>query len=153
MGFSQTGNFVTISQAIVNVLEGIQQEGANAFAAVYNYPTVESTAGTPFVCCVPSDSPSSYLTNVQNLRSYTFFIDIYYPIETQGDGYSNAFTQMTILVETVLDALDNSNSLNGTAQIVQPSPSNWSMAQSSLGTLLDGRVVLVAKVSTPQSNG
>lgn len=152
MGFSQTGNFVTISQAIVSVVGAVQQGGANAFAAVYNYPTAES-AGTPFATVVPSDSPSSYLNVVQNLRSYTFFIDIYYPIETEGDGYSNAFTQMAILVESVLDALDNSNSLNGTAQIVQPSPSNWSMTQSSMGTLLDGRVVLVCKVSTPQSNG
>jgi hypothetical protein len=153
MGFSQTGNFVSISAAIVSVLEGVQQDGANAFAAVYNYPTIESTTGYPWVSVVPSDSPSSYLNVAQNLRSYTFFIDIYYPIEDSGAGYSNAFTTMTVLIETVLDALDNSNSLNGTAQIVQPSPSNWSMAQSSMGAVLDGRVILVAKVSTPQSNG
>src|ERR1039458_1242576 len=108
MGFSQTGNFVTISEQLVATMEAVQQEGSPAFGAVYNYPTIESSS-SPFITIVPSDSPSSYLTNVQNLRSYTFFLDAYYPIETEGDGYSNAFSIMLVLVESILDALDNSN--------------------------------------------
>jgi hypothetical protein len=152
MGFSQTGNFVTLSEQLVSTMQAIQQEGNPAFGAVYNYPTIESTS-SPWCTVVPSDSPSTYLNVVQNLRSYVFFIDCYYPIETEGDGYSNAFSVMLVLVESVLDALDNSNSLNGTAQILTPMASNWSMTQSSMGTLLDGRVVATCKVSTPQSNG
>lgn len=150
---SQTGTFPTISTAIVSIIEAVQQEEGNAFAAVYDYPTVESTLGTPFATVVPSDSPSNYLNIAQNLRSYVFFIDIYYPIEANDEGYQNAFANMRVLIESCLNALDNSNGLNGTSQITLPAPSNWSMTQSSIGTLLDGRIVITAKVSVPQNNG
>ena len=153
MGFSQTGNFSTLSAQIVATMQAIQQDGANAFAAVLPYPTVESTNGFPLCTIVPSDSPSSYLTNIQNLRSYVFFCDAYYPIEDSYGGYENAFTNMLSLVESMLDAVDNSNGFNGTSQITVPSVGSWSMTQSSVGTLLDGRITVTCKVSVSTDNG
>lgn len=150
---SQTGNFTTISAAIVSVLEGIQQAESSAFAGVYNYPTIQSSAGNPFATVAPSDSPSNYLNIAQNLRNYTFQVDLYYAIEADSEGYSTAFSNMMVLVESCLDAIDNSNSLNGTAQIVKPAPSVWGVVQASPGPLLTARINVVACVSVPQSNG
>jgi hypothetical protein len=150
---SQAGNFTTISAAIVNVLQNIQQEGSDAFVEIVEYPTVESTDGYPLATVSPSDSPSTYLTTVQNLRSYTFHIDILVPLGTDNGGYESAFSQGRILVDSVLDAVDNSNSLDGTGQIVVPAPSTWSVVQSSVGALLDCLVTVTAKVSVDQDNG
>lgn len=145
-------NFAPLSAAIIAVLETVQQAGGAAFADIEPYPTTEFR-GTPAVTVTPSDSESDYQTVVSNLRSYIFFVDIYLPIQTEGDGVSVAFADMLTLVDTCLDAFDNSNTLSGACQILIPTPSAWSIVASGTGSLLTARVTLNAKLSVNTNNG
>jgi hypothetical protein len=146
------GNLVNLSQAIVDVLDDIQQDGGNAFADIQDWPTT-NFAGTPAATVVPSDNDSDYATNVQNLRTYVYYVDLYYPIETEGDGAKIAFMQMRQMLDTCLDAFDQSDLLNNTCQLLRPAPSSWSIVQSSMGTLLSARITLDCRITVITNNG
>ena len=146
-------NIVTLSAAIVSVLQNVQQNGESAFADIEAYPTVQFS-GTPAATVVPSDNTSDYATNVQNLRTYTFFVDLYYPLQVaSAGGPSQAFAVMAVLVDTVIDAFDNSNTLNGACQILVPTPSSWQLVQSTSGELLNARINLSCKTTVITNNG
>jgi|SRR5882672_5446798 len=145
-------NFSILSQAIVNVLQGVQQSGAAAFADITTNPST-SFLGTPAVSAVPSDSPSDYATNVQNFRHYGFFVDIYLDIQADGSGMTVAFPIMLTLVDSVLDAFDQSNTLSGNCQILRPAPSAWSLAESADSVLLTARIILDCGTTVITNNG
>jgi hypothetical protein len=149
---SVSQNFTNMSAAIVQVLQGVQVNDVAVFAQVLPYPSLNFT-GSPSVTVAPSDNASDYATNVQNLRSYGWHVDIYAPIEETNAGYAVVFPQMMALVDSALDAFDNSNSLNGTCQILVPTPSNWSLAQTNLGVCLQAKIILHAKQTVNQDNG
>lgn len=147
-------HFSDISTGIVTVLTAVQQAGAPAFADIQAIPTLQFS-GFPAASVVPADNLSEYANIVQNLRTYVFDIDLYYPIgqQTGNGGYSKAFSVMMVLVDTVLDALDNSNDLNGVADFIRPVPSVWSMVQSAAGDVLTARITLQVAKTVTQSNG
>lgn len=148
------GHFASLSTAIKNVLTPIQQGGAAAFVDVQTIPTLQFK-GYPAVTVVPADNLSDYANVVQNLRTYVFDIDIYYDIPQQAGigGYDKAFSVMLILVDSVLDAIDNSNDLNNTADFVRPAPSVWSIVQTSAGSALNARITVMCAVTVTQNNG
>lgn len=142
-----------ISAQLVSLLQGIQQAGSTAFADVRPYPTIEFD-GWPAVCVVPADNMSEYQSVVQNLRTYVFDLDLYYSIEQETNGgYSTAFSVMMVLVDTVLDALDNSNDLNNSCDILRPVPSVWGMVQTSAGTALTAKITVQCAKVVNQDNG
>lgn len=146
------GNLVNISAAIVNVLQSVKQNNQSAFAQILTYPSVEFT-GLPAATVAPSDTESDYQTIVSNLRTYTFQVDLYNTMQFTGDGPAVAFTTMLTLVDTVLDAFDNSDSLANTTQILIPTPSAWSVIETTTGVMLSARIVLHAKMSVNSNNG
>jgi hypothetical protein len=156
------GVMQNMSDAIVYVLGTIQLSGSNAFVDVEEYPTTEFT-GVPAATVIPSDNTSDYATIVQNLRTYSFFVDIYYPIGIDAGGYQKAFTTMRALVDAALDAFDNSNDLNLNNQygssaeticdMLRPVPSSWAMVQSNGGDLLTARITLNCAKTVTTDNG
>ncbi len=146
------GNFVNLSAAIVSVLQGIQQEGANAFVQVLDYPSTEFS-GLPSATVVPSDSESDYQTVYSNFRQYLFFVDLYTSMEVEGEGPAVAFAQLRELVDTVLNAYDQSSTLSGACEILRPSPSAWSVIGTGAGVLLSARVTLTCGLSVESNNG
>jgi hypothetical protein len=151
-----------MSTAIVTLLGTLQLSSAAAFADIKEYPTV-NFEGIPAVTVIPSDNISDYATITQNLRTYAFFIDIFYPVEGGDAGVAGAFTVMRQLVDLVLYALDNSNNLNGTNQyadslssicdMIRPVPSSWAMVQSGAGDLLSARITLQCAKTVSTDNG
>jgi hypothetical protein len=147
------GNLVNISAAIADVMRGVIVDGVG-FTDIQEYPTLEFT-GFPAVTIAPSDNDSDYASTVENLRTYAFYVDCYYPIEdpTSSNGYATAFANMRQLIDVVLDAIDNSNSLNGTAQIVKPAPSFWQVMETEASVVLTARINLKTKVTSFTNNG
>jgi hypothetical protein len=147
-------NFTDISNAIVILLQGIQQESQPAFASVFPFPSLQGT-GWPIANVVPSSNLSAYESVAEDLRTYIFDIDLYYSIQQNTNGgYQTAFAVMQVLVDTVLDALDNSNDLGlGQVQIMLPTPSVWGMVQTSAATVLTAKITVSCKVLVPQNNG
>ena len=146
------GNISNLSSEIASVLEGIQQDSSSAFADVEQYPTTTFT-GSPAATVAPSDIASDYATVVQDLRTYSFVVDLYYPVEDVGVGVANAFTQMSILLDTTLDAFDNCNDLNNNCQILRPTPGNWSLIETSFGTAVTARITLKCLITVNTNNG
>lgn len=147
-------HFSDLSTEIVNLLKTVQQEGQFAFVDVLPIPTLQFN-GFPSATVTPADNLSEYANIVENFRTYVFDIDIFYFVGQQPDngGYTSAFAIMLILVDSVLDALDNSNTLNDKADIIRPVPSVWSTVQTSGGTALTARITIQCAVTVAQNNG
>lgn len=146
-------DFDTLSAAIATVLDTVQMDSVAAFAEIDQYPTLEFGA-TPAATVAPSDNTSDYATNVQNLRTYVFNVDLYVPIQqVNNGGLATAFSTMRQLTSLTLNAFDMSNTLSGACQILVPTPSVWGTEQSSLGVLLTARIMLSAKLTVVTNNG
>lgn len=151
-----------MSAAIKNVLESTTINSQAIFADVEEYPTTDFT-GVPAATIVPSDNTSDYATSTQNMRVYAFFVDIYFPIESVGGGYANAFTTMRQLVDIALDAFDNSNDLNlankyGSSydticDFLRPVPAAWAMVETAAGDMLTARITLQCAKTVDTDNG
>lgn len=144
--------FVSISAAIKTILSAVEQDSSTALADIREEPTIEFS-GFPACSISPSASPSSYDTNVQDLRSYQWEISLYYIVNADDEGLANAFSAMRTLVDACLNALDNSNSLNNTAIMVRPAPSTWGLIESPAGVLLNANIALEAVLSVDTNNG
>jgi hypothetical protein len=150
-------NFTQLSSAIATVLQGVTNaDGSAAFQTtnILQYPSFQFQ-GYPAVTVAPSDNRSDYATTTQNLRTYTYFIDIFYLIQNPNDtkAYQTAFTNMRYLVDITLDALDNCDSLNGACDILIPSPSAWSVIVSGASLMLTARISLGCKTTVVTNNG
>lgn len=144
--------FVSISAAIKTVLSSVTQDGSSAFEDIKEEPTL-NFGGFPACSIAPSASPSQVSTNVQNLRSYQWEISLYYIINADNEGLSVAFSAMRTLIDSCLDALDNSNSLDNTALIVRPAPSTWGIVEGETGVMLNANIALEAITSVDTNNG
>lgn len=127
-------NFTAISNEIGEILYAIQQNGADAFVQVLEYPTNQFT-GFPSVTIVPADVRSELMTVVENYRTYAFEVAIFVSVANTGD-MSAEFGVMRTLVETALDALESSIDLNGVADFLVPVPMRWEVRQTGTGDAL-----------------
>lgn len=151
-----------MSAAIKTVLLSVQLDSVPVFADIQEYPTTDFV-GVPAATIVPSDNTSDYATNVQNMRTYAFIVDIYYPIESTNGGYASTFTLMRRLMDVALDAFDNSNDLNlsntfttsadAVCDFLRPVPSSWSMVETSSGDMLTARITLQCAKTVDTDNG
>lgn len=151
-----------MSGAIKYVLEQIQLDSAPAFADVEEFPTTEFS-GVPAATIIPSDNTSDYSSVTENMRTYAFYVDLYYPIQSSEGGYQNSFTIMRQLVDACLDAFDNSNDLNLNNQFgssydticdfLRPTPSSWAMVETGSGDMLTARITLQCAKVVYTDNG
>lgn len=147
------GNLTNLSAAIKTVLQGVVI-GGEGFKDIREYPSLEFT-GYPAATIAPSDNDSDYATTVENLRTYIFYVDVFYPVEdpTSSDGYANAFEQMRKLVDVTLDAFDMSNTLNNACQMLTPAPANWTVVETESSVNLSARITLNCKATVYTNNG
>lgn len=149
------GNLVNISSALVNVLSSIKDtDGTGLFRDLQELPTLEFS-GYPAVTIAPSGVASDYATVIQNMRNYAFDVDVFYPVEdaTTTAGYATAFTAMRAIMDNVLDALDNSNDLNNACQILRPTPSSWTVVETTASVMISARINLQCLITTSTNNG
>lgn len=145
-----TSNFKQMTDGIVTVLTAL---GADWLADIRTYPTVQFN-GWPAANVVPATSISDYQSISQNLRTYSFDIDLYYNIqEVDNGGYQVAFDNMRLLVDKVLDALDNSNDLNNACDFLRPMPSVWGMVETAAGSALTAKITCQCAKVVDQNNG
>jgi len=135
-------NFTTFSTQIKTVLQAVQQSGSAAFVDVLEYPSNKFT-GFPSATVVPSDVQSDYATVKQNRRRYVFNVYLYYSLENSNQA--TAYTNMRILIDTVLDALDKSNDLSGNADFVTPVPMQWGVQETESGVCLVAPVNVICE--------
>lgn len=149
------GNLVNLSSAIAAVLGELKDTDASAlFKDIQEVPTLEFS-GYPAVTVAPSDVESDYATVVQNMRTYAFAVDIYYPIADPNSvaGYAEGFAAMRGLMDNVVDAFDNSDDLHNACQILRPAPSSWQVVETAASVMVSARVHLKCLITTPTNNG
>lgn len=147
------GHFVQLSSAIKTVLSNISDPAAT-FADIQELPSMEFS-GYPAATIAPSNTESDYANIVQNLRTYAFNVDIFYPVENPEsiDGYAEAFAAMRGLMDITLDAFDNSNCLDNACQILRPAPSVWLVVETGSSTMVEARITLRCALTVSTNNG
>lgn len=90
---------------------------------IYDGP-VTGWAGTPAAVIIPSDGPGSkFVSNYENVRGYGFYVFI--AMDTQIANYAATRKNMRLITDVVLDAIDRSDMLNGSADIVEAVTMKW----------------------------
>lgn len=140
------GNITNFSTQIKTLVESVQQSGSAAFVEVVEYPTNEFT-GYPAASITPSEVASDYATTAQNQRAYGFMIELYHGIDQET--WATAFTNMRNLVDAVLDKLDQSIDLGGTANFLRAVPMEWTIQEAGNGLVLAVSIHLVAVKDVP----
>jgi len=82
---------------------------------VYSYPRLEF-GGYPAGYVVPSDNSADYETNTENVRTYAFFIRMFY--ETKTGGVEQAFQALEELVDEVIDTFDEDDQKGSSTRTV-----------------------------------
>lgn len=118
------GNLDTLSGKIRDVLVASQVSGSSAFVQVLQRSSNQFT-GYPSATIVPGETDSDYATVKQNTRTYVFMIYIYENLESltaTGSTADNAWLNIRLLIDVVLDALDKSNDLANGCDFLRPVP-------------------------------
>lgn len=88
--------------------------------------------GTPAAVLIPLPGPESvFETNYMNKRGYGYGVLIV--MDTEVTNYSSTRKNMRLIVDGVLDALDRSNMLSGTVDILKATSLKWTEEESALG--------------------
>jgi hypothetical protein len=130
------GLYRTISNEIKAVLLA-----TDVFADIRDYPTNVFT-GFPAAAFYPSSTPSDYATQKQNRRDYVFTLQIFALLKDPDRKIDVVLPALQDLVDTVMDALDSTEDLNGVVNFLRPVPNMWSMATMTKGQALMATLTL-----------
>lgn len=109
---------------IQTLLQSMKDQSNNAlFVEVSKAPKIRFS-GYPSAHIMPSDAPGDYDTNVENVRTYSFTVRVFY--ETKVIGIEKALEDLETLVDTVMDTFDEEDLKQGSARTVGiNTPSNY----------------------------
>lgn len=132
MALTNSTNFSNIYNQIVSTLQTVVDpnnagsmlfENTDGTWNIYDGPVTE-WKGTPAAVIIPSDGPKSkFVSNYENERGYGFYIFV--AMDTTLANYLTSRTNMRLIVDAVLDAIDRSNDLNYSADIVEAVTLKW----------------------------
>ena len=129
-------DFQTLRPLILTKLQGI--------SALYTAKDVhtEVTTGYPYATFEPSKLESSFLTNTDNLREYTFDIIVYH--EMTKAGRDTAVGNLCLAVDAIITAFDTDTTLrtSGGAHYVNALPAEWGEYVNKAGPVKFARCVL-----------
>lgn len=98
---------------------------------IYDGPQTDFK-GTPAAVLIPLPGPESvFETYGQNKRGYGYGVLLV--MDTEVTGYLTSRQNMRLIVDGVLDALDRSNNLNQTVDILKATSMKWTEEESALG--------------------
>ena len=140
MALPNSTNFQAIYNAIVSVLQTVTDpnnagsmlfQNTDSSWNIYDGPVTE-WKGTPAAIIIPSDGPASkFVSNYENMRGYGFYIFV--AMDTTLANYIASRSNMRLIVDAVLDAIDRSNMLNYSADIVEAVTLKWIEEEGSNG--------------------
>lgn len=87
-------------------------------------PLEKEFADFPAAELIESGNEADYLSTKENMRVYPFEIYLYQEIEKAG-GVDEAYGILRSVVDTILDAFDNDQGLDGAADWVEPAISGF----------------------------
>lgn len=132
-------SFNSISTALVALLNTIPEIGE-----VKDYPTVEFSAW-PGVCVFISGNENEFLDSQSNLVGYRFTIRT---VDEMKTAPSATEARMRTLADLILAALDSSDDLSGSVEMLQPATISAGFQKSELGEF---RVLTIDVVASAAS--
>lgn len=91
--------------------------------------------GTPVAILVPLPGPQSvFESNYMNKRGYGY--GIWLVMDTEITNYAASRKNMRLIVDSILDALDRSNMLNGVVDILRAVSLAWTEEESAQGVAI-----------------
>lgn len=110
---------------------------------IYDGPQTQWT-GTPAAIIIPADGPTSkFESNYQTIRGYGFYVFI--AMDTTLANYTSTRMNMRSITDGILDAIDRSNMLNNTADIVEAMSLKWVEEESTTGVNIVAPLEITAK--------
>jgi len=126
--------------------------GISDFKECHRFPKLMFN-GFPAVAVEPADLESDWETNSELERTYSFNLHIYY--ETKVSGNDTALDKLYNIIDTVLDAFDEDQTLTDESlslpagnSILTINPSNQGWEGLSDNELIHAQVLLTIKIST-----
>ncbi len=136
---------VTLLKAVIdpNNAGSFLFENTDSTWNIYDGPQTTWT-GTPAAVIIPADGPpSKFQSNYQNIRGYGFYVFI--AMDTEITNYSQTRINMRLITDAILDAVDRSNMLNNTADIVEAMSLKWIEENNANGVNIVAPLEIVAK--------
>lgn len=119
-------DFASLKSKIVTKLQTLSVNSETVFdttGVFTSEPDFSSALPDPFVIVVASDNESDYANTTENRRMYGFVLRVH--MERKERGHDTAETDLTEIVDAILDAFDQDITLTGSALMVQAAPSQW----------------------------
>lgn len=127
------------SAKLVEIISGIQYEGSNAFAGVYDYDRGDGKYDAwPVAMVLPDDQPADYATTTDNHRREGFNVFVMLPLGDVGENRQEVYSNMRKISDLVRNAIDATIDLDGLrATYVNPSNHAEPLPQADGGVPLD----------------
>lgn len=135
-------SLTTESAQIKIILDGIQVDAEAVFNEVLTAPptNAEAFTGYPSAYFVYDTYESDYSTNEENRRTTNWGIYIYsYTTNLDNEAH---FAKLYKIIDSVVQAFDENNDLNGACDFVTPTPGEIDIVDSEAGVGLLGQVRL-----------
>jgi hypothetical protein len=125
--------------ALVTALQGVADPNNPTSPLFQNsdnswniYDGRQTDTNTPAAMIVPADGkPSEFATSTENYRGYGFYIFVV--MDTTIPNYAATRANMRLIVDSVLDAIDRSGMLGGTADMLQAASFRWLEEETANG--------------------
>jgi hypothetical protein len=133
MSLPVSTNLDAMFNALVVALQTVPDPNAGGTFVFQNadntwniYDGRQTDTNTPAAMIVPADGvPSEFATSAENYRGYGFYIFVVMDTTTDTVVYTQTRKNMRLIVDSVLDAIDRSGMLSGTADMLQASSFRW----------------------------
>lgn len=145
-------NLDNMYNALVTALQGVADPNSASSPVFQNIDSSwniydgarTEPAGTPAAFIVPADGPNSeFATSAENYRGYGFYIFV--AMDTELTNYAITRKNMRLIVDTVLDAIDRSGMLAGTADMVQAASFKWIEEETATGLNIVAPLLITAQ--------
>lgn len=139
-----------MSAAIGEILASVETTGEDGaldgvkLLNIKDYPTTNFSS-MPAAVYYPDDNDSDFDQQSSNERTYVFTIILIYGLELPDVTPEQAWATLRELYPRVLDAFDNSNDLNATCDILEPSTAGWGIDSINSGLAAIGTMKLRCK--------
>lgn len=99
--------------------------------------------GFPYVTIAPSEMPSDFATNAENIRTYSFDLYIWTNVEDVDIGEANALNSIMDITDQIVDLIDADFTLSGNAEAgVVPLPAEIRVFDGPAGKMIGSKIVI-----------
>lgn len=136
------GKFKTLRDSIYTLLNtNLVGSGKPLVSVNKSHNLVEG--GFPYATIGPSEQPSAYGTNAENMRTYSFDVYVWSNVEDTDIGEASALDTIMDITDQIIDLIDADFTLSGQAEGgVVPVPSVVRVFDGPAGKMIGSKITV-----------